>query len=269
MPHFAASSRSASAGGARAKAVIAWNPDTQEIRSGQLDAPPGFEHWLLKFDGMEKDKDLGASEHYGRIEFAYSLMAKAAGIAMSDCRLRGKRSRTLHDSKIRPRRRQRPPSHSNTRRDEPHRLQEEGNQQLRTVIRHGKPSKASISGSGRDIPTDGIQCDGSRLRRPLEELLISPEAWKHLGVCASIQRYLRPQPNKRMDTPTLDVDQRQVQGLQYRRSSRSCRPVWNRHSSARHRSSTQGNQDVAEIRQRGWRSRKQTLEIQALLLPLS
>ena len=76
-----------SAGGARAKAVIAWNPDTQEIRSGQLDAPPGFEHWLLKFDGMGKDKDLGASEHYGRIEFAYSLMAKAAGIAMSDCRL--------------------------------------------------------------------------------------------------------------------------------------------------------------------------------------
>jgi serine/threonine-protein kinase HipA len=76
-----------SAGGARAKAVIAWNPTTAQIRSGQLDAPPGFEHWLLKFDGMGKDKDLGASEHYGRIELAYSLMAKAAGITMADCRL--------------------------------------------------------------------------------------------------------------------------------------------------------------------------------------
>jgi serine/threonine-protein kinase HipA len=76
-----------SAGGARAKAVIAWNPKTEEIRSGQIDAPPGFEHWLLKFDGMGKDKDLGASQAYGRIEFAYSLMARHAGIVMSDCRL--------------------------------------------------------------------------------------------------------------------------------------------------------------------------------------
>ena len=76
-----------SAGGARAKAVIAWNPTTEEVRSGQIDAPPGFEHWLLKFDGMGKDKDLGASQDYGRIEFAYSLMARDAGIEISDCRL--------------------------------------------------------------------------------------------------------------------------------------------------------------------------------------
>ena len=76
-----------SAGGARAKAVIAWNPVTEEIRSGQIDAPPGFEHWLLKFDGMGKDKDLGASQDYGRIEFAYFLMAREAGILISDCRL--------------------------------------------------------------------------------------------------------------------------------------------------------------------------------------
>lgn len=76
-----------SAGGARAKAVIAWNRDTHEIRSGQLDAPAGFEHWLLKFDGMGKDHELGTSEGYGRIEYAYYLMAKAAGIQMMECRL--------------------------------------------------------------------------------------------------------------------------------------------------------------------------------------
>jgi len=76
-----------SAGGARAKAVIAWNPKTEEIRSGQIDAPPGFEHWLLKFDGMGKDEDLGSSQDYGRIEFAYYLMARDAGLAMSGCRL--------------------------------------------------------------------------------------------------------------------------------------------------------------------------------------
>lgn len=76
-----------SAGGARAKAVVAINPATNEIRSGQLDAPDGFEHWLLKFDGMGKDMELGASQNYGRIEYAYHLMARAAGINMTECRL--------------------------------------------------------------------------------------------------------------------------------------------------------------------------------------
>lgn len=76
-----------SAGGARAKAVIAWNPTTQEIRSGHTEAPEGFEHWLLKFDGMGHDRELGTSQDYGRIEYAYHLMATAAGIQMSDCRL--------------------------------------------------------------------------------------------------------------------------------------------------------------------------------------
>lgn len=76
-----------SAGGARAKAVIAWQPGTGEIVSGQMDAPPGFEHWLLKFDGMGSDRELGASQHHGRIEFAYHRMARAALIDMEDCRL--------------------------------------------------------------------------------------------------------------------------------------------------------------------------------------
>jgi len=76
-----------SAGGARAKAVVAWNPSTQEIRTGQLEAPTGFEHWLLKFDGIGVDHDLGSTQGYGRIEYAYHLMARAAGISMSECRL--------------------------------------------------------------------------------------------------------------------------------------------------------------------------------------
>lgn len=78
-----------SAGGARAKAVVAWNPQTDELRSGQLDAPPGFQHWLLKFDGVRanRDRELADPLGYGRIEFAYHLMARRAGITMSDCRL--------------------------------------------------------------------------------------------------------------------------------------------------------------------------------------
>src|ERR1017187_4143522 len=76
-----------SAGGARAKAVIAWNSQTDEVRSGQFDTAPGFEHWLLKFDGVGKDKELGTGEGYGRIEYAYHLMAKEGGVIMSPCRL--------------------------------------------------------------------------------------------------------------------------------------------------------------------------------------
>ena len=76
-----------SAGGARAKAAIAWNPHTEEIRAGQFDVEHGFEHWLLKFDGMGADRELGASRDYGRIEYAYHLMARHAGIDMSPCRL--------------------------------------------------------------------------------------------------------------------------------------------------------------------------------------
>jgi len=75
-----------SAGGARAKAVIAFNPDTKEIRSGQTDAPKGFTHWLLKFDGVT-DLQLGTSYGYGRVEMAYYLMAKEAEIEMTECRL--------------------------------------------------------------------------------------------------------------------------------------------------------------------------------------
>jgi len=76
-----------SAGGARAKAAIAWNPKTDEIRAGQFEVEEGFEHWLLKFDGMGSDRELGGSRDYGRIEHAYHRMALAAGIAMSPCRL--------------------------------------------------------------------------------------------------------------------------------------------------------------------------------------
>ena len=78
-----------SAGGARAKAVIAWNPATHEVRSGQVAAGKGFGYWLLKFDGVagNKDKELEDPKGYGAIEYAYALMAQAAGVTMSECRL--------------------------------------------------------------------------------------------------------------------------------------------------------------------------------------
>ena len=78
-----------SAGGARAKAVIAWNPQTNEVRSGQVKTGRGFEYWLMKFDGVSgnKDKELEDPKGYGAIEYAYYRMAVDAGITMSSCRL--------------------------------------------------------------------------------------------------------------------------------------------------------------------------------------
>ena len=78
-----------SAGGARAKAVIAWNEQTGDIRSGQIEAGKGYDYWLMKFDGVSGngDKEGEDAPQYTRIEYAYYLMAGDAGIAMSDCRL--------------------------------------------------------------------------------------------------------------------------------------------------------------------------------------
>ena len=81
-----------SAGGARAKAVIAFNPDTKEVRSGQVIAPKGFTHWIIKFDGVT-DSQFGPSEGYGRVEMAYHQMAKDAGIEMTECMLLEERGR--------------------------------------------------------------------------------------------------------------------------------------------------------------------------------
>lgn len=78
-----------SAGGARAKAIIAWNAETNEVRSGQVNAGDGFSYWLLKFDGVSnnKDKELNDPKGYGLIEYAYYKMALDAGIEMNECRI--------------------------------------------------------------------------------------------------------------------------------------------------------------------------------------
>ncbi|WP_291208159.1 type II toxin-antitoxin system HipA family toxin [Hyphomonas sp.] len=78
-----------SAGGARAKAVLAWNPQTGAFRSGQAPAGGGFSHWLMKFDGVHgnRDREVADPQGFGRIEYAYYLMALDAGIDMELCRL--------------------------------------------------------------------------------------------------------------------------------------------------------------------------------------
>lgn len=75
-----------SAGGARPKAIIAFNEESGEVRSGQVQAPPGFGYWLLKLDGV-RDLALADPQDFGRLEYAYYLMATASGLQMSECRL--------------------------------------------------------------------------------------------------------------------------------------------------------------------------------------
>ena len=94
MSHYAPILRvGSSAGGARAKALIGWNEKTGEVRSGQVALPPDFGYWLIKFDGLDGNGDKEGDDKwgYGRIEYAYSLMARAAGVEMTDCRLWNKR----------------------------------------------------------------------------------------------------------------------------------------------------------------------------------
>ena len=78
-----------SAGGARAKAILAWNKKTNEFRSGQVEAGTGFEYWIMKFDGITSsmDTEVATPRGYGKIEYAYHLMAVEAGIEMTTCRL--------------------------------------------------------------------------------------------------------------------------------------------------------------------------------------
>ena len=85
-----------SAGGARAKAILAWNEETGEFRSGQVDLPDGFTQWLMKFDGISnnKDKEINDPQGYGQIEYAYYLMALEAGIEMNRCRLHNEGGRS-------------------------------------------------------------------------------------------------------------------------------------------------------------------------------
>lgn len=78
-----------SAGGARAKALIAWNESTNEVRSGQMQLGPGYDYWLMKFDNVSKNGDHGLEDkpEYTLIEYAYYLMAQSCGIAMNECRI--------------------------------------------------------------------------------------------------------------------------------------------------------------------------------------
>ncbi len=177
-----------SAGGARAKAVIAWNRETNEVRSGQIVAGKGFNYWLLKFDGVtgNKDKELDDPKGYGAIEYAYYLMAKAAGITMSECRLLEEGGRR----------------HFMTRRFD------------RLAGVPGHPPGGFADGGGRGaIPADGVQHHRPQSGRPCEEHRLPDGQDGALVTRSRLRRDLQLQPERRLDLPASDDDERQARWI--------------------------------------------------------
>ncbi|PWL59842.1 MAG: toxin HipA, partial [Bacteroidales bacterium] len=76
-----------SAGGQRAKAIIAYNPLTGEVRSGQIEAPEGFDYYLIKLDGVTAEAGFRETQNFGRLEYSFYRLVKECGIEMSDCSL--------------------------------------------------------------------------------------------------------------------------------------------------------------------------------------
>ena len=76
-----------SAGGQRAKAIIAYNEKTGEVRSGQVEAPKDFDYYLIKLDGVNAEAGFRETQNFGRLEYSFSKLVKACGIKMSDCSL--------------------------------------------------------------------------------------------------------------------------------------------------------------------------------------
>jgi hypothetical protein len=183
-----------SAGGARAKAILAWNPKTNEFRSGQLDVGPGFEHWLMKFDGVSSswDAEMASPLGYGKIEYAYHLMAVEAGIEMATCCLHeeGGRShfmtkrfdRTARGGKLHMQSLgamahldyKQPASHSYE-------------QAIQVIQRLGLPRKDM----DQQVLTCLLQRRGSQLRRSCQEHRLSHESTRRMVPRARLRRIVR------------------------------------------------------------------------------
>ena len=164
-----------SAGGARAKAIIGWNEETGEVRSGQVKLPDGFGYWLIKFDGLvgNGDKEGDDKWGYGRVEYAYYLMARAAGIKMSECRLWNRRHfMTRRFDRLRPSRERRQAPHADARRDGAPRLQRPRVAFLRAGVPRHPPRGERRPRQRAAFPPDGVQRARLELRRPREEHIL-------------------------------------------------------------------------------------------------
>ena len=208
-----------SAGGARPKALIAWNPETEEVRSGQIEVPPGFEYWILKFDGVDDtSRDLGRSRGYGAIEWAYSEMARAAGIEMTECRLLEEGDRRHFMTRRFDRAADGDKLHMQSLGGaRPPRLRARRSALLRAVLRRDPPPRPLRRGGRRAVPAHGLQRRRPQPGRPRQEHLLPDGPPRQLVPLPRLRRRLLLQPRRPLDASPPDVDQRQARQLHHRR----------------------------------------------------
>ncbi len=204
-----------SAGGARAKAVIAWNPTTEVVRSGQLDdLGPGFAHWLLKFDGVasNRDKDtLADPQGYGAVEYAYSLMARDAGIVMSDCRLLEENGRRHFMTRRFDRGHDGAKRHMQSLAALAHfDFNQPGAHSYEQAFLLDPPARARKCRCRADVPPHGLQHRGAQPGRPRQEHRLPDGPHGPLGARPRIRRYLRVPAREPVDQSTPDEHERQA-----------------------------------------------------------
>ena len=191
-----------SAGGARAKAVIAWNPDTNEVRSGQVRRRTGFGYWLLKFDGVagNKDKELDDPQGYTVIEYAYSLMAKDAGLTMTECRLLEEGGRRHFMTRRFDRTEDGDKLHMQSLAALAHfDFNAAGRPLLRAGVRCDPAARAAAGRRRAAVPADGLQHGRAQPGRPREEHRVPDGQGGRVVARAGVRRDLQLQPGGRVD----------------------------------------------------------------------
>ena len=202
-----------SAGGARAKAVIAWNRKTGEVRSGQVSDKPGFEYWLLKLDGVtgSGDYELEDPRGYGRIEYAYSMMARAAGIRMQPASCSRRVAARTSSRNVSDRLDGGEKLHmADARFAGALRLQPGRCVRLRAGVPRDPHAGPRHGSDRRTVPTDGVQHPGAQPGRPRQEHRVLDGQDGTLVAFTRLRRDLRLQPGWCLDRATSDVDERQA-----------------------------------------------------------
>ena len=204
-----------SAGGARAKALIGWNEATGEVRSGQVALPEGFGYWLIKFDGLTGNGDKEGDDKwgYGRVEYAYHLMARAAGIEMTECRLWNKRhfmtrrfDRLADGGKL----------HAQTLgalahmdfNDPAAYSYEQAFRVTRRVVNDARANEQLFRRMAFNVLA--WNCDDHVKRRPREEHRVSHGPARRVVARPCVRRVLRAQSGRRLDLAPLDVRERKA-----------------------------------------------------------
>ena len=214
-----------SAGGQRAKAIIAYNKATGEIRSGQVEAPDGFDYYIIKLDGVSATAGFRETENFGRLEYSFSCLVRECGIDMTECSLIEENGRahflTKRFDRINDKRGK--GAHADALRHRTSRLPAPQDLLLRTSVRRDARSAAHLQGGSGDVPQNGVQCRRAQSGRSHEEYLFPDGQRREMAAFSGLRHGLRLQSRRSVDLGPPDVDKQQIQRHHKRRPARMCR----------------------------------------------